>query len=67
MSGMVKGIKSNFFYRIFNVYGPIHKGDKSKTLNELEEIFLLEKDGPSILEGDFNVILNLEKNMMDHK
>ena len=34
MSGKVKGIGSNSYYRLFNVYGPTHNGDKSRLLNE---------------------------------
>ena len=42
MSGMVKGIRSEFCYRLFNVYGPIHNGDKVRLWKELEDKPTLE-------------------------
>ena len=55
--GLVKGIRSNFWYNLFNMYGLINNRDNLKLWIELEESITIEQDGLSIIGQGFNDIL----------
>lgn len=57
MCELVKGIRFDVRFRLFNIYGPTSNQDKVRAWKEIEDRISLGGSETFILGGDFNLII----------